>query len=470
MSLQLLRNTRIFVSTVKTGHDKTNTQEILVQDDISWGQDSNSTDITVNEAGPRPTRGSKRFNDSLNAAEWSFSTYILPYLDKTTSKQIVPDYMLWHALSSGKPINLDGDTGAHTNETNFMVNFKDNAYHELAMLHIYILTDKAWSYIDSCQINQAEVNVDIEDIGRVTWSGNGNQLIPLDAAPFDPDTVGIDDETYMTIQGSYIKNKLTILKIKDMDTGKAYDIPITGGSFTINNNITYLTPNVMSRVNIPIGSFTGAFELTGSLTAYLNDKALGSMDLYKDLIKTLKVVNRFEIALVLGGEYDDERPAAVLVAKQAHVNIPTIETDDVLGTSVEFKAIPTDLDTGDEGYLGFSNKYTKTTIANLIATGDGGEAAPAPLKLTTDLPATKTATVGEDVTFTVVASGGTAPYTYKWYWNTTLIDSGVNPTAATAALTNHAVETASAGAYKVEVSDSKGQKITSTPCALTVNE
>ncbi|QIN99971.1 major tail protein [Salmonella phage ende] len=376
MSLQLLRNTRIFVSTVKTGHDKTNTQEILVQDDISWGQDSNSTDITVSEAGPRPTRGSKRFNDSLNAAEWSFSTYLLPYLDKTTSKQIVPDFMLWHALSSGKPINLDGDTGAHTNETNFMVNFKDNAYHQLAMLHIYILTDKAWSYIDSCQINQAEVNVDIEDIGRVTWSGNGNQLIPLDAAPFDPDTVGIDDETYMTIQGSYIKNKLTILKIKDMDTGKAYDIPITGGSFTINNNITYLTPNVMSRVNIPIGSFTGAFELTGSLTAYLNDKALGSMDLYKDLIKTLKVVNRFEIALVLGGEYDDERPAAVLVAKQAHVNIPTIETDDVLGTSVEFKAIPTDLDTGDEGYLGFSNKYTKTTIANLIATGDGGKAAP----------------------------------------------------------------------------------------------
>lgn len=371
MSLQLLRNTRIFVSTVKTGHDKTNTQEILVQDDISWGQDSNSTDITVNEAGPCPTRGSKRFNDSLNAAEWSFSTYILPYKDKTTSKQIVPDYMLWHALSSGKAINLEGNTGAHNNATNFMVNFKDNSYHELAMLHIYILTDNAWSYIDSCQINQAEVNVDIEDIGRVTWSGNGNQLIPLDSQPFDPDVLGIDDETYMTIQSSYIKNKLTILKIKDMDSGKAYDIPITGGTFTINNNITYLTPNIMSRVNIPIGSFTGAFELTGSLTAYLNDKALGSMDLYKDLIKTLKVVNRFEIALVLGGEYDDERPAAILVAKQAHVNIPTIETDDVLGTSVEFKAIPSDLDAGDEGYLGFSNKYTKTTINNLIVNGDG---------------------------------------------------------------------------------------------------
>lgn len=371
MSLQLLRNTRIFVSTVKSGHNKTNTQEILVQDDISWGQDSNTTDITVNEAGPRPTRGSKRFNDSLSAAEWSFSTYILPYNDKTTSKQIVPDYMLWHALSSGKPINLTGNTGAHNNATNFMVNFKDNAYHELAMLHIYILTDKVWSYIDSCQINQAEVNVDIEDIGRVTWSGNGNQLIPLDRQPFDPDEIGIDDETYMTLQSSYIKNKLTILKIKNMDTNKSYDIPITGGTFTVNNNITYLTPNVMSRVNIPIGSFTGAFELTGSLTAYLNDKSLGSMELYKDLVKTLKVVNRFEIALILGGEYTEGRPAAVLVAKQAHVNIPTIETDDVLGTSVEFKAIPSELDSGDEGYLGFSSQYTKSAINNLIVNGDG---------------------------------------------------------------------------------------------------
>ncbi|MGT0185500.1 Ig-like domain-containing protein, partial [Salmonella enterica] len=32
---------------------------------------------------------------------------------------------------------------------------------------------------------------------------------------------------------------------------------------------------------------------------------------------------------------------------------------------------PSDLDAGDEGYLGFSSKYTKTTINNLIVNGDG---------------------------------------------------------------------------------------------------
>lgn len=375
MSVQLLRNTRIFVSTVTTGFTKANTQEILVQDDVSWSQDSNSTDITLNEAGPKPTRGSQRFNDSLNAAEWSFSTYILPYDD--AGKQILPDYLLWHGLSTGAAVNLAGTTGVFQNATNLVVNFKDNGYHELAMLNIYILTDSSWSVIRNCQVGQAEVNVDIDDIGRVTWSGNGTRLETLSAQPFDPKTIGIDDALYAKIQSSYIKNKLTILKLKNNATGgKTYNIPITGGSFTMNNNVTYLTPNIMSRVDVPIGSFTGSFELTGSLTAYMNDAANGSIQLYKDLVSDLKAVNDFEVAIILGGEYDTARPAAVLVAKHANLNIPSIETDDVLGVSIEFKAIPTQMDVGDEGYLGFSSKYTKTSIAKLISSGDGNPVTP----------------------------------------------------------------------------------------------
>lgn len=375
MSVQLLRNTRIFVSTVTTGFSKANTQEILVQDDVSWSQDSNSTDITLNEAGPKPTRGSQRFNDSLNAAEWSFSTYILPYDD--AGKQILPDYLLWHGLSTGAAVNLAGTTGVFQNATNLVVNFKDNGYHELAMLNIYILTDSSWSVIRNCQVGQAEVNVDIDDIGRVTWSGNGTRLETLSAQPFDPKTIGIDDALYAKIQSSYIKNKLTILKLKNNATGgKTYNIPITGGSFTMNNNVTYLTPNIMSRVDVPIGSFTGSFELTGSLTAYMNDAANGSIQLYKDLVSDLKAVNDFEVAIILGGEYDTARPAAVLVAKHANLNIPSIETDDVLGVSIEFKAIPSQMDAGDEGYLGFSSKYTKTSIAKLITSGDGNPVTP----------------------------------------------------------------------------------------------
>lgn len=466
MSVQLLRGTRVWASTVTTGFTTANTMEILVQDDVSFSQDSNSTDITVNEAGPRPTRGSKRFNDSLNPADWSFSTYILPYLDATDGLVKLPDVFLWQGLCSGSALDYSGDHAVHSNATNMMVDFKDNAYHELTMLQFYILIDNIWYQIKDCQIGQAEINVDIEDIGLTTWTGNGRQIIPLNTAPFDINTLGMSDTFYAGLQESYLKNKLTILHLKDMDSGKVYNIPITGGTITVNNNVTYLTPNTLSRVDIPIGSFTGAFELTGSLTAYMNDQSMGSAELYEDLVTALKSVNRFEISIVLGGEYAAQRPAAILTAKQANVNIPTIETDDVLGTSVEFKAIPTELDAGDEGMFGFSPIYTKTTINNFIVTGDGAQPA---IVLTTDLPATKTAAVGTDVTWNIVATGGTGTLTYQWYWNNVLIDPLINPTAATAALKNTSVTIASSGVYFARITDTKGVTIESSKSTLTVS-
>jgi hypothetical protein len=86
----------------------------------------------------------------------------------------------------------------------------------------------------------------------------------------------------------------------------------------------------------------------------------------------------------------------------------------------------------------------------------------------TPLPATKTAAIGADVTFTAVPKGGTAPYTYAWYFGSILIDPKINPTASTPALINHAVAANSSGKYKCVVSDSGGQTIETTT-TLTVS-
>lgn len=369
MSIQLKRATRLFVSTVDKGFSKENTKEVLIQDDFAFNQEASYTDITVNEAGPRPIRGSQRFTDALNAADWNFSTYILPYVD-STGKVMVPDYFMWHALSSYKEIDLAGEHGVHTNETNMVVDFKDSNAHELLMLQLYFLVDNVWYHIKDCQVGQAEVSVDIENIGMTAWSGQGRLIRLLDTQPFDPKEIGITDLEYAALQESYLVNKLTAFKLKDNKTKKEYDIAITGGSFTINNNITYLTPEVMSRVNYAIGSFTGTLEISGSVTAYLNDKSLGTVDLYNDLLASLQSVTDFELALVLGGEYATDRHGAILVAKHAHITPPSIETDDVLGTTIEFRAIPTELDARDDGYLGFSTKFNTTTIKDFIDKGD----------------------------------------------------------------------------------------------------
>lgn len=91
----------------------------------------------------------------------------------------------------------------------------------------------------------------------------------------------------------------------------------------------------------------------------------------------------------------------------------------------------------------------------------------------TNLTATKSAAVGADVTFAIVAKDGVPPYTYVWSYKAAagsyvVIDSAINPTAATASLVNSAVTTASSGTYKCEVTDNAGTKITSVECVLTV--
>lgn len=371
MSIQLLRESRLFVSTVDTGFTKENTMEILIQDDLSFGVGGNSTDITVNEAGPTPTRGSKRFNDSLNPADWSFSTYILPYLDKTTGKVMLPDYMLWHALTSGTPMDVDGEHGFHTNKTNAMVDFKESAYHELSKLNIYIRTGEVWYQIKKVQVNQAEISIDIENIGMVSWSGNGTELVPLKTAPFDIKTLGMSDELYLQLEESYLVNKLTIMRVKDnLGTKKTYNIPITGATFSITNNITYLTPNTLSRVDRPIASFTGSIGVSGNLTAYLNTNPLGTAEIYDDLLSNLSTVNSYELAFVIGGEYNTPRPAAILMVPTAILSVPTLEVDDVLSTQIEFSAQPTDLSSGDQAVFGFSPLFTKDLIDKFLKDRD----------------------------------------------------------------------------------------------------
>lgn len=401
MSVQLLRNTRLWVSTAGVGEtiSGSNTWEVLIQDDFSFNQDGNTSDINLNEAGPKPTRGSARFNESLNPADWSFSTYLRPYVDDKGNADpaddlvLVPDYALWHSLASGSPLDVTANKGVHSNKTNMLVKFNDNQYHELTKVTLYYLVDKQWYKISDVQIGQAEISVDIDGIGMTTWTGQGTKIVPLGTvAPFAHTTPEFTMSDKIFNCASWIKNKLTSLVVIDNeDPSKQYDITITGGSITINNNITYLTPNTLSRVDTPIGSFTGTFEVSGSLEAYLRSKdsfdssgKLYVADLLATLLpsignncatrKSIPVTTSYKIGICLGGIYDTAAPGVVIVVPTAQLSVPSIETADILGTSIEFKGIPTELDAGDEVYLGMSPKYTRAEITALLESGDGDNA------------------------------------------------------------------------------------------------
>ena len=129
-------------------------------------------------------------------------------------------------------------------------------------------------------------------------------------------------------------------------TPKAFNIAITGGSMTIDNGITFLTPEELGKVNVPIGSFTGARNISGNVTCYLNTGANNSGGLLSDLVSaTSTITQEFEMLLKVGG---DAAPRVEYEMNHAHLVIPAVVTEDVISLDIGFSALGQSIDQTDE--------------------------------------------------------------------------------------------------------------------------
>ena len=395
-----------------------NTFRVGVLDGYSFSQGSESSDVTINEAGATPNRGSKRFNDALPPAEWSFGTYVRPFVHGAASFRTADDHdccenIMWAALSgTGLPADSD-DSGrgvliGNTSQNGSQVKFDQSDVHELMKLNLYFALENTTYRLNDAQVNQAEIDFSIDGIAQITWSGNATTIDQVDTAMDDPSKYGIADTTsngsgftsgttdtyaegynFVDTTGpsdaDYLRNKLSTLYLDaDAQGGgassnglddKTYDINITGGSITVANNVTYVTPETIGVVDKPIGSFTGARTITGSMTMYLDTKSNGSNQLLTDLAAATDLVtNIFDMRLYMGvsgavgsdndamGSDDFTAPGVEFNLPKAHLAIPAIEVGDLVSVSVEFAAHGTDLLTGDEmtvKYLG-STSHTQT--------------------------------------------------------------------------------------------------------------
>lgn len=116
MAINLSRNTKVYFTTnvnaatgvitdANSGFTSLNTFEIQVQDGYSFSQGTNQTTIQIAESGATPTRGQRAFNTSLNAVEFSFSTYIRPLISTNVS---AAEKVLWNALLGSKDLDDAG--------------------------------------------------------------------------------------------------------------------------------------------------------------------------------------------------------------------------------------------------------------------------------------------------------------------------------------------------------------------------
>ena len=223
----------------------------------------------------------------------------------------------------------------------------------------------------NCSVGSASVDFDIEGIAQVAWSGQGQTIEEAVAINTGTSSANLADgstgQAAETTKGlinegisatnNYIRNKLTDLVISydaSETTGTkgllgssdtTYSVTLTGGNITIENNLTYLTPETLGSVNLPLGHVMGTRSVSGNFTCYLNDTSEGSLQLFEDLQESRGVItNAFDLSFAMGGS--SSTPKVTFDLDKCHLELPTHSIEDVISVDVNFHALPSDLSSG----------------------------------------------------------------------------------------------------------------------------
>ena len=365
MALNLIRSSRVFLTTnlvngaVDTAvspavaFDDTNTFEIQVQDGFSFTQNTGTETITLNEAGATPIRGQRSFNTSLEPVDWSFTSYIRPKFNAgsagTTDDQIdCEESVLWNALAGTGAVGAAGAGWSVTTGASPVskVAFGNSNAHQLQAFGLLIVLENITYVIDNCAIDSATIDFGLDAIASVQWAGKGTTMRQLatkislvDAAPITTMSGGIAGTAKLKdTSAKYIANKLSTMTVSAAAYGglssKTYTVALTGGSLTISNNLTYLTPANLGVVNSPITYFTGTRAIACNLTAYLKTGSNESSTLLSDLLaaSSSSTDNKFAVAVSLGGGTNGTK--VVLDMPTAMLTIPTITSEQVISTAI----------------------------------------------------------------------------------------------------------------------------------------
>lgn len=359
------RDTRVFLA------QGASIWEIPVLNGYSFNQSTNSSTVTLAEMtniSGDSRRGQAVFNDSLAPAEWSFDIYARPTLvTGTPNKIFAADEALWanfiaaNTYTAGTTSWASGVTrGATALDFSFSGSNKVtlgtfDLYYVLGASKVtgmnYTATESTTIYkIEGCVANEVTLNFEIDGISTLSWSGMGKKISEL--ASYDASSA---IRTGLDATNNMIRNRLTALELTTAMGAPfvpSYDITLTGGSITISNNITFLTPETLGVVNTPLAHVTGTRSVTGSFTAYLDEKTNSTIDLVEDLLAATGIItNKFAMQFYVGGRASAGVPTApgmYFNMTNCHLEIPNFSIDDVIGIEVNFTALPTTIGGTDE--------------------------------------------------------------------------------------------------------------------------
>jgi hypothetical protein len=381
-----------------TSFTPSNTWEIEVLAGYAVSQAAATQDIQAFESGTSPDRSSTRFNTIINPVDWSFNTYLRPTNHEAGSNvgnlgvngvqvssddsKPLSDWFMWQAcMSNIAPATGTSEQSAWekngTFTTNERVAIANQAAHSsnfgsIQENQLYFQMDNVFYQVVSASVNQAEVDAAIDGIANTTWTGFGTQIRELTGAARaiavavfgGYDNSGVLQSananfTNVSAIGSYhpyntynvagttttaafIKNRLSTIDLGHA-TGSStpfvnYTFPVTSLTWSWNNNVSFLTPEILNSLDSPIGNFAGAREIRGTFTAYLKQGATASNTLLKNIIEDSRVSHSStaNANIIVGTNTTGPYVAFYMPAVQFSFPVHTIE--DIISVSVDYQA------------------------------------------------------------------------------------------------------------------------------------
>ena len=228
--------------------------------------------------------------------------------------------------------------------------------HQLIKFGMIFLVDQVAYVVDNSAMGQVTIDFGLDAIATAAWTGQGTTLrqVSTNLTATNGSFAGSGlTGTYQAkvTDAQYIANKLSTValtlvnSLKDSSgvtqgaAGDAYTVPITGGSITINNNITYLTPANLGVVNSPVAYYTGTRAITGTLNAYL--RTGGTRDTGELLADMLAAASATiepmaSLAVSIGGGASTVK--VVLDMPATVIQIPAVDVQQVVSTAINFTA------------------------------------------------------------------------------------------------------------------------------------
>jgi len=340
--------------------------------------------------------------------------------DDTANVHHAVEEVLW-AMFTGADnydaVNFDFDRTTPSGQvttpdtTDMNVAFTSSNVSTLGTANIYFIlgnTNKQVYKITEAVVNEATVDFEIDGIATINWSGFGAQIVDMwndtvekattpdgatdvtnDNSAVAANNLWLDssDEYRPYIMSSanatttthvyedveatdnFIRNRLTVLDVAPNLSASgqsgleaAYSMTLTGGSVTFSNNITYITPEELGTVNVPVGHVTGTRSISGSFTCYLNrDSVYTNDDISANFFEDMKgiysvITNDVGLTFKVGGATGT--PRFEIDLPTCHVEIPSHSIDDVISLETNFQALPSSITSADDAaliYVGAAN-------------------------------------------------------------------------------------------------------------------